>query len=234
MGEDRQTDRPTRQAHPARRNNRFSTPVLYVALTAFTLGLCGTVVGLIKAFGAVGGESVDPSQKARILAEGISEAMNCTAAGLFVALMAAGVIVLIIRWRDGVPTKPGDGKARVAADDADAYRGTPEPTDARRAALERREYELAWERLDTGVRGWPWILGVGVIAGFAITAGGVIVPIALLAAWWLGSIGTIRCPRCKGRYWTLWRPSLAKCSSCGLERGTMPSAATPGQDNDPN
>ncbi|HVY32467.1 MAG TPA: hypothetical protein VHB79_38280 [Polyangiaceae bacterium] len=33
---------------------------------------------MIKAFGAVGGEGVDPSQKARILAEGISEAMNCT------------------------------------------------------------------------------------------------------------------------------------------------------------
>jgi len=45
-------------------------------------GLFGTIVGLIKAFGAVGGESVDPSQKARILAEGISEAMNCTAFGL--------------------------------------------------------------------------------------------------------------------------------------------------------
>ena len=38
--------------------------------------------------GAVSGESVDPSQKARILAEGISEAMNCTAFGLIVALIA--------------------------------------------------------------------------------------------------------------------------------------------------
>ena len=41
-----------------------------------------------QGFGAVGGESVDPSQKARILAEGISEAMNCTAFGLIVAIMA--------------------------------------------------------------------------------------------------------------------------------------------------
>ncbi|MEO8875358.1 MAG: MotA/TolQ/ExbB proton channel family protein, partial [Polyangiaceae bacterium] len=31
---------------------------------------------------------VDPSQKARILAEGISEAMNCTAFGLIIAIMA--------------------------------------------------------------------------------------------------------------------------------------------------
>ena len=37
---------------------------------------------------AVGGESVDPSQKARILAEGISEAMNCTAFGLLAAIVA--------------------------------------------------------------------------------------------------------------------------------------------------
>src|SRR3954449_7756796 len=58
-------------------------------------GLFGTIVGLIKAFGAVGGESVDPSQKARILAEGISEAMNCTAFGLISAITAlAGFAVL--------------------------------------------------------------------------------------------------------------------------------------------
>lgn len=55
---------------------------------AMLSGLFGTIVGLIKAFGAVGGESVDPSQKARILAEGISEAMNCTAFGLMSAIIA--------------------------------------------------------------------------------------------------------------------------------------------------
>jgi biopolymer transport protein ExbB/TolQ len=55
---------------------------------AMLCGLFGTIVGLIKAFGAVGGESIDPSQKARILAEGISEAMNCTAFGLLAAIVA--------------------------------------------------------------------------------------------------------------------------------------------------
>jgi len=55
---------------------------------AMLSGLFGTITGLIKAFGAVGGESVDPSQKARILAEGISEAMNCTAFGLISAITA--------------------------------------------------------------------------------------------------------------------------------------------------
>ena len=64
----------------------------YLALfanLAMLSGLFGTIVGLIKAFGAVGGESVDPSQKARILAEGISEAMNCTAFGLLAAIIAS-------------------------------------------------------------------------------------------------------------------------------------------------
>jgi biopolymer transport protein ExbB/TolQ len=55
---------------------------------AMLCGLFGTIVGLIRAFGAVGGESVDPSQKARILAQGISEAMNCTAFGLISAIVA--------------------------------------------------------------------------------------------------------------------------------------------------
>jgi len=63
----------------------------YLALfsnLAMLCGLFGTITGLIRAFGAVGGESVDPSQKARILAEGISEAMVCTAFGLVAAIIA--------------------------------------------------------------------------------------------------------------------------------------------------
>ena len=70
---------------------RITTRTGYLALLAnlaMLSGLLGTITGLIKAFGAVGGESVDPSQKARILAEGISEAMNCTAFGLMVAIIA--------------------------------------------------------------------------------------------------------------------------------------------------
>ncbi len=68
-------------------NRRTGYLAMYANL-AMLSGLFGTIVGLIKAFGAVGGESVDPSQKARILAEGISEAMNCTAFGLLSAICA--------------------------------------------------------------------------------------------------------------------------------------------------
>jgi biopolymer transport protein ExbB/TolQ len=62
----------------------------YLALLAnlaMLFGLLGTVMGLIQAFGAVAGKSVDPSQKATILAAGISQAMNCTAFGLIAAIM---------------------------------------------------------------------------------------------------------------------------------------------------
>ena len=64
---------------------RLSKRTSYLSLLAnlsMLSGLLGTVSGLISSFGAVSGESVDPSQKARILAAGISEAMNCTAFGL--------------------------------------------------------------------------------------------------------------------------------------------------------
>jgi len=53
---------------------------------AMLTGLFGTVLGLIKSFGAVSKPGVDQAQKATILAEGISEAMNCTAFGLIVAI----------------------------------------------------------------------------------------------------------------------------------------------------
>ncbi|RYG21552.1 MotA/TolQ/ExbB proton channel family protein [bacterium] len=69
---------------------RLSKSTSYLSLLAnlsMLSGLLGTVSGLISSFGAVSGESVDPSQKARILAAGISEAMNCTAFGLIVAIL---------------------------------------------------------------------------------------------------------------------------------------------------
>jgi biopolymer transport protein ExbB len=48
------------------------------------LGLLGTIIGLIQAFSAVA--AVDPSQKAALLAQGISIAMSTTAFGLIVAI----------------------------------------------------------------------------------------------------------------------------------------------------
>jgi biopolymer transport protein ExbB len=51
---------------------------------ATLLGLLGTVAGLIHAFTAVA--TANPAEKANLLAASISEAMNCTAFGLMVAV----------------------------------------------------------------------------------------------------------------------------------------------------
>jgi biopolymer transport protein ExbB/TolQ len=51
---------------------------------ATLLGLLGTVMGLIKAFGAVA--TVNPAEKANLLSASISVAMNCTAFGLMTAV----------------------------------------------------------------------------------------------------------------------------------------------------
>ena len=48
------------------------------------VGLLGTIIALIHAFGAV--SQANPAEKASLLAAAISEAMNNTAAGLFVAI----------------------------------------------------------------------------------------------------------------------------------------------------
>jgi biopolymer transport protein ExbB/TolQ len=71
----------------ARKQIPLGAKVLASAAAAAAMyGAAGTVLGLVMAFGAVGGQSVDPSQKARILAEGISEAMNCAAFSFLVWL----------------------------------------------------------------------------------------------------------------------------------------------------
>jgi len=63
-----------------------------LANVATLLGLLGTIIGLIQAFSAVA--SVDPSQKAALLAKGISVAMSTTAFGLIVAIP----LILCYSW----------------------------------------------------------------------------------------------------------------------------------------
>ena len=50
------------------------------------VGLLGTIIGLIRSFGGVG--EADAATKATMLSQGISEALNCTAFGLLVAIIA--------------------------------------------------------------------------------------------------------------------------------------------------
>jgi biopolymer transport protein ExbB/TolQ len=61
----------------------------YLAMTAnlsVMLGLLGTISGMIKSFGSVGSE--EGGNKATELAQGIAEALNCTAFGIATSLMA--------------------------------------------------------------------------------------------------------------------------------------------------
>ncbi len=62
------------------------TPYLaMLANFAVMAGLFGTIIGMIKSFGSVGSE--EGGNKATELASGISEALNCTAFGIFTSLI---------------------------------------------------------------------------------------------------------------------------------------------------
>jgi biopolymer transport protein ExbB/TolQ len=59
-----------------------------LANVATLIGLMGTIYGLILAFRSVSAPGIDPTEKARLLAQGISTAMNTTLTGLIVAVPA--------------------------------------------------------------------------------------------------------------------------------------------------
>jgi integral membrane sensor domain MASE1 len=88
------TARWTRRLWAGRKDlpQRLQAIAALVAASA-VIGPLATAVGLINTFGAVGGESMDPSQKAQILAEDTGGAMLWTAGGS--VLWAASVITLI-------------------------------------------------------------------------------------------------------------------------------------------
>ncbi len=72
-----------------RESPRIEMRTGYLAMlgnVATLLGLFGTIVGLIHAFAAVA--NANPADKATILSQSISEAMNCTAFGLATAIPA--------------------------------------------------------------------------------------------------------------------------------------------------
>lgn len=62
------------------------------SVLAFVGGVALTILGLVRSFGAVGHAAAD--EKARMLADGISEAMNATAFGL--VALALGIAVALV------------------------------------------------------------------------------------------------------------------------------------------
>lgn len=55
---------------------------------ATLVGLIGTILGMIKSFMSVAKDNIGGAEKSTMLADGISEALHCTAFGLIVAVIA--------------------------------------------------------------------------------------------------------------------------------------------------
>lgn len=82
--------------------NRLSYLSL-VASSATLLGLFGTILGLITTFQAIGDS--DPTEKARLLGAGISQAMSSTAAGVLIGIIAMVVYTVCTSKADGIVAK---------------------------------------------------------------------------------------------------------------------------------
>lgn len=78
----------------------FVTKLGAVVAAAFAIScLFGIVLGLIMVLGAIGGEASDPSQKARVLAEGISGVMNGVTLGVLIGVPSAILLYVLTRSR---------------------------------------------------------------------------------------------------------------------------------------
>jgi hypothetical protein len=77
---------------------KFAAHVAYGLAVLGGLAIVGALgLGVASSTSAVTGETVEPSQKARHLAEAIAEAMNCGAVGVLLSGVAAGWL-LFWRW----------------------------------------------------------------------------------------------------------------------------------------
>jgi hypothetical protein len=88
------TPSSVRSAVPVR-HRRAAVWVVWATFASELLGFAMTVRGLVRAFDDVA--NVAPSDKARLLAEGISDAMNLTALGMGIQLIGC-VVVLVLGW----------------------------------------------------------------------------------------------------------------------------------------
>ncbi len=72
-----------------------------LAVASATFCLFATIMGLQKIFGAIVAETVEPAQRARVLAEGISTVMNCTAFALALWIPSFIGAQVMLRRRGG-------------------------------------------------------------------------------------------------------------------------------------
>ena len=73
-------------------------PITAVAAIAPLFGLTGTVLGMIHSFANIGNAKVQ--LKAATLAQGVNEALVCTAAGLIVGIIALILAYFLTGWLD--------------------------------------------------------------------------------------------------------------------------------------
>jgi hypothetical protein len=98
-----------RRVAASRGNTRGYRIAAWLPIVGFVLaqvGIIGTVIGLVHAFGALG--RVDAQFRAQHLAEGISEAMNATAFGLGMAILLYATSLCVSLY--GTLAKPAGGK----------------------------------------------------------------------------------------------------------------------------
>lgn len=74
-----------------------------IASAATLLGLLGTISGLIKTFSGLA--AADAAEKSKLLGSGIAEAMNATAMGLFLGLIAMFIHTLCVSRADHLIAK---------------------------------------------------------------------------------------------------------------------------------
>ncbi len=101
-------------AHDGISNIRKRIAYLAMLANVATLfGLLGTIMGLIKAFGAVA--NVDAATKSVMLADGISVSMNATASGLAVAIPAM-IAFSVLQSKANRLTEDVEGSAMITLD----------------------------------------------------------------------------------------------------------------------
>lgn len=151
------------------RGKRMPAGVLFVcASIPFALALFGAWIGQKLVVGAISGESVDPEQKARILAEGIAESMSND---IFGGLVACGVAIV---------ASMAAASAAASIDVALAARGAPTPP-SRSGAIGASAAGCVW-LVATLVVGVIRLKSAGVTVFLPVLPLLVLVPFAVVAA----------------------------------------------------
>jgi biopolymer transport protein ExbB/TolQ len=94
------------------RLSRFLAIIGTIGNIAPFIGLFGTVLGIIRAFGDIARVG---AAGAPVVARGISEALVATAAGLFVAIMAVIVFNLFTTWLDRIAQRADNWGSELVA-----------------------------------------------------------------------------------------------------------------------